>query len=688
MVDVLTLPVAGFVTNADAGCAPFSVQITPANPDADYDYVYTANGAQPSVSSLPDPTFIFSSPGTYQIVQEVTNAAGSVNDTLQVTVGASPDAAFNASVALGGSTLDLLNQSSGADTYTWDFGDGNGSSEDEPTHTYTEDGSYTILLIASSTCGADTVQQVVEVVTAPVPGFEASATAGCAPFTVDLTSTASANAATISYVAPGATPEASTDPNPSFTYDAPGDYEIIQTVTNAAGSTSDTLQVTAAGLPQADFAANYTIGDQSLTFSNNSTGANSYQWTFGDGNMSNEASPEHTYAGEGMYTVELVATNACGNDTIVQQVEIITAPTAGFTTESSAGCAPFTVTLTNAASANATSVTYTAIGAVPPVSTDPNPTFTFPTAGQYEIVQEVSNAAGTSSETIAITVGDLPEASFGASVAVGSTTLELVNDSQGGITYNWDFGDGNESAEMTPSHAYNMDGEYLVTLITSNACGADTAAQTVTVVTPPIAGISLDNTEGCLPFTVTPQSAASASAVTLDWSAPGASPEAATGTAPEFTYSLPGVYWIFLEAGNAAGTSLDSVMVEVLDLPTPGFGASISGFEVTFSNSSSNAVTYDWNFGDGNGSDETNPVHTYDAAGEYPVTLTSSNGCGAADTTIIIKIETPPPTADFVVETTDGCVPIEIAFNNTSVFGESYEWTFEGGNPATSAAEN
>ncbi|MEQ8702670.1 MAG: PKD domain-containing protein [Phaeodactylibacter sp.] len=687
-VDILTLPVAGFALNAATGCAPFTVQIQPANPDADYNYVYTANGAQPSVSSVADPTFTFASPGTYSIIQKVTNPAGSSSDTLQVTVGASPDAAFNASVTPGNLDLDLINNSEDAATYSWDFGDGNMSTEASPQHTYTEDGSYTVQLVASSTCGADTAQQVVEVVTAPVAGFSLDAANGCVPFTVSVSSTASANATAVSYEAPGATPNGSTSPNPVFTYTAAGTYQIVQTVTNAAGSSNDTLQVTVGDAPAAGFEANTTLGSLDLSLIDNSTGASGYAWSFGDGNSSTEPLPTHTYATDGLYTIQLIVSNDCGSDTTAREVEAVTAPTAGFATESTEGCAPFTVNLSSTASANAASFTYTATGAVPPVSSDPNPAFTFPSAGSYTIIQQVSNAAGSSTDTLAILVGDVPDAGFEGAVVPGSTLLEVENNTLGATSYDWDFGDGNGSTEAEPTHTYTMDGAYTVTLIAANNCGADTVAQQIFVITAPTAEILSDTVKGCLPFTVTPVSVASANATALSWTAPGASPETATGMMPEFLYTTAGTYTIYLEASNAAGVSIDSATVEVLDVPDAAFTASTDGFTVTFDNASTGAFDYSWDFGDGNSSTDADLVYTYSAPGDYPVTLTATNDCGQADTTVMVTITVPPPAAGFEVESTSGCAPFEVAFTNTSQFGESFEWQFSGGTPATSTDEN
>jgi hypothetical protein len=65
-------------------------------------------------------------------------------------------------------------------------------------------------------------------------------------------------------------------------------------------------------------------------------------------------------------------------------------------------------------------------------------------------------------------------------------------------------------------------------------------------------------------------------------------------------------------------------------VPISGFSYSANQGTITFNNLSMNATSFMWNFGDGNTSSETNPVHTYTANGTYTVELTAINNCGAS----------------------------------------------------------
>jgi PKD repeat protein len=89
-------------------------------------------------------------------------------------------------------------------------------------------------------------------------------------------------------------------------------------------------------------------------------------------------------------------------------------------------------------------------------------------------------------------------------------------------------------------------------------------------------------------------------------------------------------------------TAVDTV--EVLGLPMAAFTYTMDGFVFTFTNSSMYATDYLWDFGDGNTSTMTNPVHTYAAAGSYTVTLEATGSCGMDSIEMAVTVEEPGPT--------------------------------------------
>ncbi|MBQ1732017.1 MAG: PKD domain-containing protein, partial [Bacteroidales bacterium] len=114
---------------------------------------------------------------------------------------------------------------------------------------------------------------------------------------------------------------------------------------------------------------------------------------------------------------------------------------------------------------------------------------------------------------------------------------------------------------------------------------------------------------------------------------------------------------------------------------------------VTFTNNSQYAATYLWNFGDGETSTEMNPVHTYMTPGTYTVTLRVENSLGNDTKTrtnyITVNANTNPPVADFAASETEVSMGGTVNFTDlTENIPTSWEWTFEGGTPATSTEQN
>lgn len=91
----------------------------------------------------------------------------------------------------------------------------------------------------------------------------------------------------------------------------------------------------------------------------------------------------------------------------------------------------------------------------------------------------------------------------------------------------------------------------------------------------------------------------------------------------------------FFRANLSLGTCPDAqsneIEIEVFEPPVSGYTYTANNQTITFTNTSTNATNYTWDFGDGNTSSQINPVHIYSAEGDYTVALTASNGVCDAD---------------------------------------------------------
>ncbi|MCB0683227.1 MAG: PKD domain-containing protein, partial [Saprospiraceae bacterium] len=249
---------------------------------------------------------------------------------------------------------------------------------------------------------------------------------------------------------------------------------------NGSDEVTFTDYITVGDVPTADFSPNLT--GNIVDFTNLSTDADSYSWSFGDGGSSTEADPTHTYNQVGMYTVQLIATNECGSDTATVQIEVIVEiPTAGFGADSQEGCVPFTVQFFDDSEGEPTAWNWMFPGGTPSSSTEQDPVVTYNAAGVYSVSLTVTNLAGTNTlnQLEFIEVGDVPEAEF--SFAIDMADVMFTNLSTGATTYTWDFGDGQMSAQASPTHTYQQSGIYTVMLTATNACGSTSFTQEVTV---------------------------------------------------------------------------------------------------------------------------------------------------------------------------------------------------------------
>ncbi len=686
-------PVIAFSSNVTSGCGPLMVEFYDNSSGGLTSWNWSFPGGTPSTSTDQNPIVTYDSPGTYNVTLVGTNSSGTSTGTQAsfIEVFNGPSVAFNSTINI--LTVGFNNMSSNAFTYEWDFGDGNTSVGESPTHIYAMDGTYTVTLSATNSCGTVTTTQEVTVISLPTIGFTSNITNGCAPFQVEFSDQSSANVTSWSWSFPGGTPSSSSDQNPIISYDAPGTYDVTLLGTNAAGSNTftQTSYIVVDDAPAVAFGSS--VSNLTATFSNTSTNAASYLWDFGDGNTSTDPSPMHTYTANGNYTVTLTATNACGSTTTTEMIEINfigTAPTAAFTSSVTTGCSPLIVDFTDMSSGDATGWSWEFPGGSPSTSTDQNPTVTYSAPGMYDVILIVSNAAGsnTATQTSLINVGTAPTGSFTSNV--NGNVISLTNATTGATSYSWDFGDGNTSTDMNPTHTYMMDGTYTVTLTATNECGDVTTTETVVITTSPTVAFTSDIFEGCVPMTVNFSDQSSGTIDSWLWEIPGATPSTSTDQNPSFLFDVAGTYDVTLTVTNSTGSYplTQTQMILVGIAPMAVFEVDQIGGVYSFTNNSVGGTSYLWDFGDGNTSTDMNPTHTYMMDGTYTVTLTATNECGSVVTTEIVNAVSAPAVA-FNADVLSGCAPLTVNFSDATVGAvDSWLWEVAGGTPSTSTDQN
>jgi len=169
---------------------------------------------------------------------------------------------------------------------------------------------------------------------------------------------------------------------------------------------------------------------------------------------------------------------------------------------------------------------------------------------------------------------------------------------------------------------------------------------------------------------------------------------------PVHVYTTQGQYTIALEAKSGSGNTNSSVQyITVLKpdepLPAVSFSFTVNSQYApciaTFTNNTTNAVSYSWNFGDGNSSTDKNPTHTYANQGQYTVTLEATNADGktaSANMAITVqKANLPLPVVDFTFTGNTAFAPCLVTFNNLTTNAVSYVWNF-GDGPGSYNAKN
>jgi PKD repeat protein len=318
VIDQPISPTAAFASNApvcDGAAVAFTNTSDLGTPPADQ-FLWTFGDG--ITSTLKDPTHLYGGPGSYTVTMALCNMAGCDTAADVVEVWAGPTAGFT--WAAEQLLVTFTNTSQDAATYLWAFGDGITSTLANPVHTYAAAGTYTVTLEAGNDCGTDAYTALVTVTELPVAGFGHNAPV-CLGAPVVFTNT-SANADTFLWAfGDGIT---ATVANPAHTYAAAGTYTV--SLEACRGGDCDTAQDSVAVLPLPAAAFTWAADLLTVTLTNGSQAATSYLWAFGDGGTSTETNPVHTYAAAGTYSVVLTATGVCGEDVVLHDVTVSTAP--------------------------------------------------------------------------------------------------------------------------------------------------------------------------------------------------------------------------------------------------------------------------------------------------------------------------------------------------------------------------
>ncbi len=615
---------------------------------------------------------------------------------------------FNATPLSGCAPLvvSFTDQSAGSPTqWKWDLGNGTISFLQNPSVTYFNPGQYTVKLLVHDTNGDSNViikPQYITVYAAPNVAFTGTPLTGCFPLPVNFTDQSTSGSGNITLwqwdFGDGAS---SNIPVPAHIYTGAGNYNVTLKLTNSFGcakvlSKSQYIKISSG--VHADFSNSNAPSCNppiNINFQNLSTGTGilSYQWSFGDGGISTLINPSHNYIAPGNYTVRLITTNSAGCADTITKINLINIGTinAAFTSTNSV-CVNVLFSLTNTSAPAPVAVAWDFGDAT--TSTAINPVKAYTTAGNYQIrlIADFGGCFDTAYKNVV--VFDKPLADFNNSNPLSCKaphTVNFIDNSTSAILYNWDFGDGNTSSLQNPSHTYNSNGTFNVTLIVTNRDGcSDTLLKPGLVkIQPPIAIINNLPVSACAPLTWAFSSSVNSvdPVVGYQWDFGDGTTSLLPDPIHTFAAGTYTIRLIITTAGGCTDTAIVTRGIIASIKPIANFVATprdvCAHLPVNFNDLSTGTVTnWLWYFGDGATSTDKNPIHIYEDTGYFNVTLIVCNA-GCCDSIKFVNyIHINPPIAAF--SSAFNCSNPKIrTFTDASIGADEWNWDFGDGTTST-----
>jgi PKD repeat protein len=549
-------------------------------------------------------------------------------------------------------------------TYNWNFGTGatatvaNPSGIVFPINPTHYDTIYNVTLSALTACKTVTATKAIRVKSKPQALFTPNKSVGCSPLPITFNNTSRGNNMTFVWnFGDGSAPVTTSSSNAiqhTYSTGIQDTFNVKLIATNECGS--DTLTYNIIVSPNTiklDFAVNATDVSACLPstvhFINNTSGATSFNWDFGDGNIltttKNIDTVTHVYISAGTFTTKLTATNGCSDTTDYEQIKAFAKPIVKFTASPSTACLGDSILFVNQTD---TATGYTWRFGNGTSSSLTNPTYVYNSVGTYHTqliaVRQYPAIACSDSTATTINVVAKLKGSFKVSDSVSTCVpfkVVFTNLSLPSILTTWDYGDGIKDTGDLVQHIYTTSNTFVAKMTAVNAGGCTYETTKNIGVNGPTGTWIYDKGLICAKKSVQFQvNALNADSLRFNFG-DGTS---LTTTSPivNHTYTQSGNYLpsVQLLSGASCYVSLQGVDTIKIDKITVGFttilqktcGSTTVGF--TDSTRSFYGVqTWQWNYGDGTPVGTTqNTQHTYTAGNTYNIQLIVVGKSGCSDT--------------------------------------------------------
>ncbi len=650
----------------------------------------------------------YASPGTYTVTVYVDCSGGDC--ATSVTVYIPPpnlSSLFTSDTVCEGFCTQFTDQSTGDFTqWTWDFGDGNASTQQNPCHLYANPGTYSAILTVTDTnlCDDYDTVQTVHVNANPIAdagtyaemcgggsviiGGSPTVTGGIPPWTYLWTPSSDLNCFDCA--------------NPTATPTTSSSYSVLVTDSNGCIDTSSMILQVHPN-PTAIFSVDTPCLGFANNFSDQSLGLNvAWDWNFGDGGSDTLQNPSYTYLTDGSFIATLLVTSDSGcTDTTSRTVIVYPIPNVDFSLANV--ClydSAYYYDNTQINSGNLDLWTWDFDDGNS--STIQNPVHLYDSSGTYNITLIVASdksCVDTLSKTLII--HPIPVAEFtkqnicqyDTAFLTDMSTISLGNI----IAWDWDFGDSTTSSIQNPFNLYSAPGTYIVDLIVTSDSGClDSINHQITIHPIPVAAFT--TADVCVYETAvfTDQSTVlTGNIIGWDWNFGDNSISTLQNPTHKYnTYDTLVIELIVITDSGCVDTTYNGIIIH--PQPKIWFVADTTkGCEplcVQFADSSTIPGSYtidswNWDLGDGASSTTQSPSNCYYSVdlwqeGIYSISMIATSSVGCSDTMTHTNMITawPVPIAEF----TEGPNPATIlfpyiTFENLSQGGWQYYWDMDDG---------
>lgn len=689
--------------------APFDVNFTNGS-DGPGAISYSWDFGNSTTSTAVNPTATYASPGTYTVrLNAVSDLGCTGSQSKTVTINPTvTDFNVPASICLN-QPVSFQNTSSPAPvSASWDFGDGTGTAQINPSKTFLTPGNYNVRLINQYEGCIDSAFHPVTVADKPAVAFTAVDTANCqAPFTVQFNDQTPGATAWLWDFGDGTT---STEQNPLHTYTTEGDFNVSLTATTATGCTNTLVKTPYVLIHPTTVRINVPTGGcvpfryTPLATINTLDPVISWAWDLGEpgAQFNVQNPPSYQYNNTGAYTVSLTITTASGcvvNTSIPAGVRVGTPAVVDFTPISGTTCARDPISFSDHTvfpDPNFSQEWLWDFGDGT-TSSEQNPIHQFEDTGNLVVTLIALNNRCPATVTHTIRV-NAPIADFDYMVNCGTGMVTFTDNSMYDhnipVTFLWNFGDGQTSTVQNPPPHFFPPGIYNVSLTVTNGLCDYTFNREIKITAEP-ADFNITRTPACKNeiFTMTAIGVNAANISRYQWVI-GIDTIPVEGAT--VTYSIPtvGVYNVTLVLTDINGCKTIVPKPNFLSIngPAANFttaGGACYGKTFTFADGSTpNPGIRDWIFDFGDGIKDTLHnapfTHIYNQLGAFDVSLTVVDNAGCTDSyTLPSQILVTNPIAGFRADTFY-CPQTPLQFVDTSSgVGLNYLWTFGDGNTST-----